>query len=251
MLELKNISVGYRGREVVCDVSLTFRPGEITTIIGKNGTGKSTLLKSACSLLSPLSGSVVLDGKGQQEYTRRQWAKKVAFLSQDHLDSNCTVHSLVSHGRHPHLGFSKKRDEQDHLLVERALETMGLNALRHKSLLRISGGERQKAYLAMALAQDTPYIALDEPATYLDLAVQREILHLLKTLKHQGKCIIAVMHDLGSALEVSDHICLLDGGKVATYATPAELLRSEAIERVFNVECTEVSGRRGPRYLFS
>jgi len=251
MLELKSLTAGYRGKEVVKGVNLTFREGEITTIIGKNGQGKSTLLKTACSLLIPVSGKVMLDGRDQQEFARKEWARNVAFLSQNHFDSNSTVRTLVTHGRYPHLGFSKGMDERDLLLVEGAIRTMGLEALADRGVQTISGGERQKAYLAMALAQDTPYIALDEPATYLDLAVQKEILRLLARLKDQGKCIIAVMHDLGSALEVSDHICLLDGGEVIAYAPPEQLVKSGLIEQVFGVECIQVPGKRGSLYLFA
>ncbi len=251
MLELENLSIGYKGRAIMEGVSLTFRPGEITTIIGKNGTGKSTLLKTACSLLKPLAGSITLEGKTQQEHTRRQWAQKVAFLAQSHADPNCTVHSLVTHGRYPHLGFSRSMGEEDHRLVESALATMGIGELRDKSLLQISGGERQKAYLAMALAQDTPYLCLDEPATYLDLAVHKEILRLLGALKAQGRCIIAVMHDVGSALEVSDHICLLGREGVLAYAPPDALVRGGLIEEAFGVACTHVATRAGERYLFT
>ncbi len=251
MLTLENLSVGYRDHPVVENINLTFAQGEITTIIGKNGTGKSTLLKSATSLLKSLSGNITLDGKSHQEYTRKEWAKKVAFLSQSHTESNCTVHALVMHGRYPHLGFSKRMDEKDYCLVDRAIRTMGIEGLQDKSLLEISGGERQKAYLAMALAQDTPYIAFDEPATYLDIAVQKEILNLLEKLKNQGKCIIAVMHDLRSALQVSDHICLLDRGEVTAYGKPKVVVASGLIEKVFGVECTEVSTKNGPQYLFS
>ncbi|HKM07030.1 MAG TPA: ABC transporter ATP-binding protein, partial [Sphaerochaeta sp.] len=99
MLELTNLTAGYKDHPVLQNINLTFRQGEITTIIGKNGTGKSTLLKSAASLLKPLSGTITLDGKNQLEYQRKEWAKKVAFLSQSHTDSNCTVQSLVTHGR--------------------------------------------------------------------------------------------------------------------------------------------------------
>lgn len=251
MLTLENLSVGYKGHSVAHNINLTFARGEITTIIGKNGSGKSTLLKSATSLLKPLSGTITLDGKSQQEHTRKQWAKKVAILSQSHTDSTCTVRSLVEHGRYPHLGFSKRMVEEDYLVVERAMASMGIGALGDKSLLAISGGERQKAYLAMALAQDTPYMALDEPATYLDLAVQKQILRLLKTLKGQGKCIIAVMHDLAAALQVSDHICLLDKGEVLACANPEDLINSGLIEKVFGVACTKVPGKGGALYLFS
>lgn len=251
MLELQNLTVGYKDRPVVQGVNLAFRPGEITTIIGKNGTGKSTLLKTACSLLKPQSGTILLEGKNQQQYSRKEWAKKIAFLSQHHTDSSSTLYTLVSHGRYPHLGFSQRMNAKDLLLVEKALRTMGLEDLEEKSVSAISGGERQKAYLAMVLAQDTPYIALDEPATYLDLALQKQILRLLKSLKDQDKCMIAVMHDLGSALEISDYICLLDKGEVVAYAKPEALLTSGLIESVFGVTCTQVSTKKGPRYLFS
>ena len=251
MLELINLCIGYKDEPVLEGINLTFNPGEITTIIGKNGTGKSTLLKSATSLLKPISGDILLEGKNLQEYTRKEWAKKVAILNQSHTDSNCTVQSLVEHGRYPHLGFSKRMDAQDYCIVDRAIRTMGIENLQDKSLLQVSGGERQKAYLAMALAQDTPYLALDEPATYLDLAIQKEILRLLLLLRDHSKCIIAVMHDLEAALQVSDHVCLLDGGKIAAYAKPEELVASGLIEQVFGVECTKVQSKNGLRYLFS
>ncbi len=251
MLELTNLSVGYNEHPVVYAINLTFHPGRITTIIGRNGTGKSTVLKSITSLLKPLSGSISLEGKDQQEYSRKEWAKKMAFLSQNHTDSNCTVHSLVTHGRYPHLGFSRRMTKEDHLLVDNAMATMGVRGIKDKGLREISGGERQKAYLAMALAQDTPYIAFDEPATYLDLAVQKEILSMLVTLRNQGKCIIAVMHDLEAALQVSDYLCLLDNGQMVAHAKPECLVKSGLIEKVFGVECTKVAGKRGPQYLFS
>ena len=251
MLKLENLNVGYKDYPVVQHINLTFARGEIITIIGKNGTGKSTLLKSAASLLTPLSGRVLMEGRIQQDYTRKQWAKKIAFLSQSHTDTNCTVHSLVMHGRYPHLGFSKRMGEDDYTVVEKAIATVGIESLQDTSLLEISGGERQKAYLAMVLAQDTPYIALDEPATYLDLAVQKEILTLLVKLKEQGTCIIAVMHDLTAALQVSDHVCLLDKGKVLAYAKPDELVSSGLIEKTFGVECSKVESKKGPRYLFA
>lgn len=251
MLELKNLSIGYKANPVIKDIDLSFRPGEITTIIGKNGTGKSTLLKSATYQLKSLSGSIFLEGKSLEDYTRKEWAKKVAILSQSHADSNCTVLSLVMHGRFPHLGFSRKMGKKDYHVVDNAIATMQIESLQNKSLHEISGGERQKAYLAMALAQDTPYIAFDEPASYLDLAVQKDILRLLQTLKQQGRCIITVMHDLGSALQVSDHICLLDRGFVVAYATPEELVSSGLIEKVFGVECVKIPKKEGPLYLFS
>lgn len=251
MLELNGLDVGYRGQRVVKDVNLTFRRGEITTIIGKNGSGKSTLLKTTCKLLKPLAGRVSLEGEDQREYGQRRWAQKLSYLSQSRSESQITVRALVMHGRYPHLGFSRSAGPQDYQIVEKALKQLGIEQLQDKSLSQISGGERQKAYLAMALAQDTPYIALDEPATSLDLSVQREMLKLLLQLKQEGKAVIAVMHDLSGALEISDQVCLLDRGKVASYGPTRQIVSSGVIEEVFSVSCMEIQREGNPLYLFS
>jgi ABC-type cobalamin/Fe3+-siderophores transport system ATPase subunit len=144
------------------------------------------------------------------------------------------------HGRFPYLGFPRIPQAKDKAIVEDALAKLEIKKDRNKNVRELSGGERQKVYLAMVLAQDTDYIFLDEPTTYLDINHQLEILAIIKELKDMGKAVIMVLHDLNSALTYCDKICLLDKGEVIIYDTPQAVYNSREIEQVFQVKCEKV-----------
>lgn len=253
MIRLKDITAGYKGVEVIKNINLSFEKGSITSIIGKNGCGKSTLLKTASKLLEPFSGDITLNEESIYNMSGRKLAKKISFLPQIRNTPNITVYSLVMHGRFPYLGFSRIPQYEDKTIVESALEKLGIKSYRNRNLSELSGGEQQKVYLAMVLAQDTDYIFLDEPTTYLDINHQLEILNIIKGLKMMGKTVIMVIHDLNSALTYSDKVCLLDKGEVAISDTPDEVYSSREIERVFNVKCDEVymKNKGQSQYVFS
>lgn len=253
MIRLKDVTAGYKGIEVIKNINISFEKGSITSIIGKNGCGKSTLLKTASKVLEPYSGDITLNGENIHNIPGKKLAKMISFLPQLRNTPNISVYNLVMHGRFPYLGFSRIPQYEDKAIVENALEKLGIKRYRNKNLTELSGGERQKVYLAMVLAQDTDYIFLDEPTTYLDINHQLEILDIVNELKKMGKAVIMAIHDLNSALTCSGKICLMDRGEVVIFDTPKEVYKSREIERVFNVNCDEVymEGKEISQYVFS
>lgn len=240
MIELKGVNAGYNGKSVLNDINITFQNNEIISVIGKNGCGKTTLLKVAANQLKPLHGDVFIDNKRICDYKRKELAKKVSFLPQIRNVPQINVESLVLHGRFPHLSFARNPVERDMEIVENALRTVGLWEHRNKNINELSGGERQKAYIAMVLSQDTDYIFLDEPTTYLDINHQLEIMHLIKELKKIGKTIVMVIHDISMALCHSDKVCLMNQGEIIMYECPQTVFESRAIEQVFNIMCKQI-----------
>ena len=251
MIKLEHITAGYGEEAILRDVSASFAPGRITGILGRNGCGKSTLLKVASGLIKPMSGQVLLGEQPIASLAPKELAKQIAVLPQSREIPAIPAESLVMHGRFPYLGFPRKPSPADHQAVEEALRRAGVEEHRHKLLAALSGGERQKVYLAMVLAQDTPVILMDEPTTYLDMNHQFELLRLIRQLGESGRTVLVVMHDLSQALEVCDNICLMDEGKILIHGTTKEVFDSHAIDQVFGVVCETVLDSVGNRhYLF-
>ena len=255
MIELKHLGKIYSSAsgsvEALKDVNLTIADGEIFGIIGLSGAGKSTLVRCINLLERPTSGEVLVDGRPLGDYAPKELARQIAVLPQSREVPAITVESLVMHGRFPYLGFPRKPRPEDRQAVQRAMEQAGVEALRQKALSALSGGERQKVYLAMVLAQDTPVILMDEPTTYLDINHQFELLRLIRGLGGQGRTVLCVMHDLGQALEVCDEICLVERGALLAHDTAAAVFDSHAIDRVFGVTSEAVTDSAGQRhYLF-
>lgn len=232
MIELQNITAGYGKQTVLKDMTATFEKGMVTGIIGVNGCGKSTLLKAMLGLI-PAEGSISLDGRSLGNMHRKEIAQKIAYLSQGKATPDMTVEQLVLHGRFPHLNYPRHYTKQDCEIARCAMEQMGIAALAQKPLGALSGGMRQNAYIAMALTQDTDYILLDEPTTYLDISHQLELMQTLRKLASNGKGVVAVMHDLPMAFTYCDRILLLDGGKIVAAGTPQEVCGH--IEKVFGI----------------
>lgn len=157
------------------------------------------------------------------------------------------------HGRFPYLGFPRIPRDEDKLIVEEAIYMLGIRKYRDKNIKELSGGERQKVYIAMILAQDTDIVFLDEPTTYLDINHQLEILEIVKELKKMGKTVVMVIHDLNSALTYSDNVCLMDKGQVIIYDKPQVVYESKEIEKIFDINCQEVyaSNKNERQYVFS
>jgi ABC-type cobalamin/Fe3+-siderophores transport system ATPase subunit len=253
MIKLKNITAGYNKVEVIKNINIEFEEGSITSIIGKNGCGKTTLLKTSANLLKPFKGEIRLGDKDIFSIPKRELAKKLSFLPQLRAVPNITVYNLVMHGRYPYLGFSRTPQKKDKELVQKAIEDMGLNQYINKNIYELSGGQRQKVYIAMLLAQDTDIIFLDEPTTYLDINQQLEILEIIKRLKEMAKTIIMVVHDLNNALSYSDKICLMDRGEIVICDTPQNVFESREIDRVFKVISSQVTldDKTTKQYVFN
>lgn len=235
MFELQQVSVGYDHLPLLQDVSFTVQSGQLTTLVGTNGCGKTTLLKAIARQLPLLGGQVQLQGRPIQNYDRKEFARTAAFMPQVRNIPEITVRGLVSHGRFPYLGLSRQMTTKDKAAVQAAMEATGVARWADRDLRELSGGERQRVYLAMALAQGGDAILLDEPTTYLDASAQFELLELLRGLAGQGKAVLLVLHDLAQALQYSDRVAVLAGGKLAAFDTPPRLFESKILDEIFGV----------------
>ena len=240
MLELNRISAGYGKQTVLDGISVDFEKGKLTSIIGVNGCGKSTLLKAILGILSLSSGEIFIDGENLLTISRNEIAKKIAYLSQGKNILDMTVEQMVLHGRFPYLSYPRRYSSHDREVAIKAMETVGVAEFAHKPLYSLSGGMRQNAYIAMALAQDTDYILLDEPTTYLDIAHQLELMKLLKQLADNGKGIVTVMHDLPLAFDFSDTLTVMNNGGIIACGTPSELCNLPIIEDIFGVKIKQM-----------
>ena len=250
MLEIRGLSADYGDGPVLNDLSLTFPEGSVTVIAGPNGCGKSTLLKAVAGIL-PSRGEILLDGESLTALPSRLRARRTAFLPQSRSVPQIRVGRLVLHGRFPYLSYPRQYGRADHAAAEAAMEAMKIADLAERSLTSLSGGQRQKAYIAMALAQDTDVVLLDEPTSFLDIRHQLQLMSLAGDLAAKGKTVILVLHDLPLALEHADRLVIMKDGRVAAAGTPEEVFDSGCLKQVFGVDvgCTEVEGTRKYFYL--
>ena len=250
MLEIRNLSAGYPDNLVLSDVSLTFAVGTVNVIAGPNGCGKSTLLKAIAGIL-PAEGRILLDGQDLLALDRRELAKKVAFLPQSRPIPEIAVRNLVLHGRFPYLSYPRRYRPQDYTAAAAAMEKMGIADLADRNLLTLSGGQRQKAYIAMALAQDTTVVLLDEPNTFLDIPHQLQLMQHAKNLASEGKTVVLVLHNLSMALEYADAVAVLQDGKCLFQGSPEETFLSGSLDAAFGVQVRRVQTSDGWKYYFS
>jgi len=238
-LSAERISLSYDSTTVVSDLDLTIEEGTITTIIGPNGCGKSTMLRALARLMKPSGGAVLLDGQAIHEMPSREVARRLGLLSQQaQVPAGVTVEELAHRGRYPHQSFLQPPTARDQAAVERALELAGMTGLRHRQVNELSGGQRQRAWIAMALAQETPMLLLDEPTTYLDIAHQLEVMELVERLnREEGRTIVMVLHDINDAARVSDRLVAMRDGRIIGDGPPSEVLNAELLTELFGVTC--------------
>ena len=250
MLEIRNLSAGYSGHPVLQNLSLTMETGSVTVIVGPNGCGKSTLLKTLAGIL-PSTGSLNLDGLELTALDRRELAKKVAFLPQNRTVPEITVRNLVLHGRFPYLSYPRHYRQKDIAIAESAMEKMGVADLAQRSLATLSGGQRQNVYIAMALAQDTPVVLLDEPNSFLDISHQLQLMEQARALAADGKTLVMALHDLSLALAFADSLAVLGEGSCLFQGTPEEVFLSGCLEDAFGVRIQRTETPDGWKYYFS
>ena len=235
MIRTERLRIGYnRGVSVYGNINVRAAEGEMISLMGKNGVGKSTLLKTIVRLIPPLDGQVMIDGVPHDAIGRRDFARRVGYVSTGAVSSgNLRVIDVVRLGRYPHTGWFGFMTNSDREAVARAVEWTDLGDLVHKNLWEVSDGERQRVMIARTLAQDTPVILLDEPTAFLDLPRKYEMIHLLKRLAgEQGKCIVFSTQDLNIAIEESDRMWLmLEEGMVE--AVPEELILNGQVQKLF------------------
>lgn len=233
-LELRDASIGYRaGRRtsvVAAGINGAFLEGELVSLVGRNGCGKSTLLRTVAGLQPVLGGQVVQSGRPVQDYSIQERARLLSIVT-PHAKPvpDMTVYDLVAMGRSPYTGFWGKLRAEDKAIIEESLRMVGITAYQHRIAATLSDGERQKAMIAKAIAQQTPIIVLDEPTSFLDYPSKVRTMQLLAQLAHEhGKTIIVSTHDLEQALQFSDKIWLLDEQKRLVVERPEKMV-SEGI----------------------
>lgn len=234
-VELHGLSLGYPDRLLFEGAEIGFGWGEFTALIGRNGTGKSTLLRTIAALARPLDGYITLTGDRLDTLSRRQVSERISFVSTEEVRvTNLRVADVVALGRAPYTNWIGMLADADREAVARSLRLVGMESFARKRLDTLSDGERQRVMIARALAQDTPVILLDEPTAFLDLPNRYEICLLLRKLAHtQGKSIIFSTHDLNIALELCDTIALIEGGSIR-YGTREMLVADGTFERLFD-----------------
>ena len=236
-ISLRHITLAYGRRTLLEEVSAEFAPRSLTALIGRNGTGKSTLLRAIAGLNPAAKGDVCLCGRPLAELAPQQRAATVSFVTTERVRiANLACEDVVALGRAPYTNWIGRLREEDRQIVHRALEQVGMGAFARKTMDRMSDGECQRVMIARALAQDTPVILLDEPTAFLDLPNRYELAILLRRLAHEErKCILFSTHDLDIALSLCDAVALIDTPQL--HLLPAdEMVRSGWIERLFAEE---------------
>lgn len=223
MICLRNVSAGYSGKSFLSIPFLDLSNG-IITLAGENGSGKSTLLKTILGLV-PHTGSLLVDGQNPSALQAKKRAALLAYLPQENPVPDMTVRMLASHGRFSRMNFSRRMTAEDIAAVDRALLLTEMAAFADRNLLTLSGGERKRAWLSMVIAQDTPYLLLDEPGAGLDVRHQLELGEILCSLRDLGHTILLASHDLPQSFAISDRICLIKGGAILADGSPTDLVR--------------------------
>lgn len=249
MIELSHVTAGYGDAPVLKNVSLTIRPGEVLALVGPNGSGKSTLLRTILGMVPKSAGEIRLDGREITAYSTRDIAQRISFLTQSRPVPNITAYRMVLHARFPYLTYPRQYRPEDRRITEEALRRMDGWELRNRPMPTLSGGQRQKVYLAMVIAQQTQTVLMDEPTTYLDAAHQFRIMALAKTLAEEGKGVVLVLHDLSMALQTAHRMAVLEEGKLVAVGTPEEIFARGVLNRVFDVKVFQAETSVGIRYF--
>ena len=239
ILTTHKLSIGYskNGQTdiVQTELELQLRAGELVCLIGPNGTGKSTLLRTLTGLQKPLSGKTLIDGKELTKLKQREKAMLIALVLTDRIDiENATVYNVVSLGRHPHSNWWGSITEEEDKIIQKAIEMVHLEHKKHHNINELSDGERQRVMIAKALAQDTPIIMLDEPTAHLDLPNRVEIMLLLHRLAHKtDKAILLSTHELDLALQAADRIWLISSERGVEFGVPEDLVFNGSFNHAF------------------
>ncbi|MEK4129950.1 ABC transporter ATP-binding protein [Solibacillus sp. FSL W8-0474] len=236
--QVERLTTGYENTRIIENLNVSIQTGKITTIIGPNGCGKSTFLKTIGRILKKECGDIFLQEENMNTMSTKEIAKKLALLAQSPAaPGQLKVHELIAYGRYPHRKNVGRLTKEDIKKINWAMEVTHTEEFRDRELAALSGGQRQRVWLAMALAQETDILLLDEPTTYLDMAHQLEVLEIVQQLnKNFGCTIIMVLHDLNHAARFSDELIVMRKGKVLHTGTPVQIMTTEVLKEVFQIE---------------
>ena len=235
------LSLGYGDRLVIEGIDLEIPDGAFTSIVGPNACGKSTLLRSLVRLQPARAGRVELDGRPVTQWKSKELARELGFLPQSALSpEGIRVKALVRRGRYAHQTMLNSWSRADEEATDRAMDAAGVTELADRPVSELSGGQRQRVWVAMVLAQETPYLLLDEPTTFLDIAHQYDLLRLLRELVAHGRTVVAVLHDLNQACRFGDHVIAMRDGKVVASGPPAQVVTPELVHQIFGMDCVVV-----------
>lgn len=248
VFEVNNLCFSYGTTPVIQDLSVKVKKGKITTLIGANGCGKSTLFKLMTRNLKPQGGRILLNGSDIAQMKLRDFAKQTAIVHQyNTAPEDITVKKLVGYGRTPYHGFGSTSDSKtDEEKIQQAIEITHLTKYQNRAVSQLSGGQRQRVWIAMALAQDTNILLLDEPTTYLDIRYQLQILDLVRMLNREYEMtILMVLHDINQSLYYSDEMIAMKNGRIIAQGKPETIISTELIRQVYDVSLTisQVNGK--------
>lgn len=234
----ESLRLGYDKRVVSDGLDVGIPDGEFTAIIGPNACGKSTLLRALARVLTPQSGTVLLNGQDIHSRKTIEVARELGLLPQTSTaPPGITVTDLVSRGRFAHQRFLRRWSPEDAEAVQRAMVSTRTDTLADRQVEELSGGQRQRVWLATVLAQETPLLLLDEPTTFLDISHQIEVLEMCTTLHREGRTLVAVLHDLNQAFRYATHLIAMKDGAVVAQGSVHDIVTPELIEEVFGLTC--------------
>lgn len=249
MIKCENLTVKFRKKTVLDNVSITIPPNKITVIIGKNGSGKSTLLKAIENTI-PFMGEILIDGAKNTNIKRNILAKKISLMPQNLPTPHITVETLVSYGRSPHTGISGQLSTNDITIINNAIKLANLEGLRNNYVDTLSGGELRRAFYAMTEAQNTPIMLLDEPTSNLDITFKKEILKLIRQSKTNDKTVAVILHDINDAFEIADKLIVMDNGKHIFSGSPTEAEKEQIPQKIFGMEKVIYLNEKGTESVF-
>jgi iron complex transport system ATP-binding protein len=238
ILEIQGLTAGYGNGDVIKNISFSLNRGEFLSVLGRNGSGKSTMIKAIQGFLMEMSGKILIEGKNMPSLKPRELAQKVAYVPQMfEVSFEFTVEEIILMGRYVHQGKFASITTSDKNIIGEIMDLTETTGLKNKKIAHLSGGERQRVFIARALAQDTPLLFLDEPSAHLDINYQVEIYQILKRLQEEkNKTILTAEHNINLAVPYSQRLLFLQNGRIHSLGPPSELITKRNIQEVFHTD---------------
>lgn len=238
MIEVKNLNIGYHDKVVLEDININIEKGEMVSILGANGCGKTTLIKTMSRMIPKLKGKIIINGKEISEYTDKEYAETVALVLTDRMEPSLfRVHEVVALGRYPYTDFFGKLSKKDKDIIDKSISLVGADKLANRYISELSDGEKQKVMIARALAQDTDVIILDEPTIHLDINHKVELVTIIRNLcLNENKTVFASLHEIDLALKNTDKVLLAKSGHIVDYGAPETIIGEKTIDYIYDIK---------------